>query len=963
MIIFGRLLTIDLRLSLVAVLFVGAVMPTMAFQSGQPTITRHESGISLAYQGMATAVDQELALDVITDRIIHVVARPLGSTVRPSASLVIVDSLHRTVGPWQLEETAEHVLLKTTALTAQVTKATGVVTFLDKQGQPLLAERQRDATTFAEAAYDGDAFYRVRQHFTVSDGEGLYGLGQHQNGVMNYRGRQVTLLQYNTMIGVPFLLSTNQYGILWHNYSITKAGDIRPLLPLSAFRLYSKEGQPGWLTATYRDKDHPGTVWASRPESDIAYLYLDDQSRFPDSVDLARSQVTYEGELESPYSGLHRLHFNYSGYVKVWIDGQLQEDRWRESWNAGSFEIPLDMQAGERHAIRLEWLPDGGQSYLGIQWQRPIPASDQALFSFDSEAGAGVDYYFVAGDDMDAVIGGYRHLTGRAPIMPRWAFGYWQSRERYKTQQELEEVAREFRRRRIPIDNLVQDWSYWPEHDWGSHTFDSARFPDPEGMIKRLHGQHFRLMISVWPKINEASSVYPHFRDNGWLYMRNIYDGRRDWIGKGYTSTFYDPFNAGARQGFWTLLDKQLYQKGVDAWWMDASEPDIHSNLNIDERKSVMQPAIGSSARYYNAFPLENARGIYEGQRHTDPENRVFILTRSFFAGQQRYAAAAWSGDISARWHDMKDQIAAGVNFSMSGTPYWTMDAGGFLVERRFHQPNADDLEAWRELNARWYQYGAFLPLFRAHGQFPYREPFHIAPDGHPAYSSMRYYIELRYRLLPYTYSLAGNTYLHHDTMLRGLAMDFPRDTRALDINDQFLFGPSLLVSPVTQPGATSRPLYLPQGAGWYDFYSGEYHRGGQMLEAAAPYERLPLFAKAGSMVPIGPAVQYTDEKPADEITLWVYGGADATFTLYEDEGTNYNYEQGKFSTITFTYYDSTKTLHIGSRKGTFEGMLARRKFHVVYVHPDAPQGVATTFRITKTATYTGKEERIILSK
>ncbi|MFC3199837.1 TIM-barrel domain-containing protein [Parapedobacter deserti] len=944
-------------------LFYISAAPTLVAQHDQPRVVRHENGISLTYEGMATAANQQLELAVITDRIIHVVARPLGSTVQPSESLIIIDSLRRTAGDWQLEETADFVLVKTAALTAQVAKASGVVTFLDRQGQPLLAEQRRDATTFAHDAYDGDAFYRVRQHFTVSDTEGLYGLGQHQNGIMNYRGRQVTLLQYNTMIGVPFLISTRNYGILWHNYSITKAGDVRPLLPLSAFRLYSKEGQRGWLTATYRDKYQPDSVWVSRPESEIAFQYLSDQTKFPDSIDLVRSHVTYEGQLESPYSGLHRLHFIYSGYVKVWIDGQLQEDRWRESWNAGSFEIDLETEAGRRHDVRIEWLPDGGQSYLGVQWQRPIPESDRSRFSFDSEAGDGVNYYFIAGEDMDEVIGGYRHLTGRAPIMPRWAFGYWQSRERYRTQKELEEVAREFRRRRIPIDNMVQDWSYWPEHDWGSHTFDPARFPDPEGMIKRLHDQHFRLMISVWPKINEESSVYPLFRDNGWLYMRNIYDGRRDWIGEGYTSTFYDPFNAGARQGFWKLMNEKLYQKGVDAWWMDASEPDIHSNINIEERKSVMQPAIGSSVRYYNAFPLENARGIYEGQRGTDPNNRVFILTRSFFAGQQRYGAAAWSGDISSRWHDMKDQIAAGVNFSMSGAPYWTMDAGGFLVEKRFHQPNADDLEEWRELNARWYQYGAFLPMFRAHGQFPYREPFHIAPEGHPAYASMVYSIELRYRLLPYIYSLAGDVYLHNYTMLRGLAMDFPHDAQVLNINDQFLFGPSLMVSPVTRRGATSREIYLPEGAGWYDFYSGEYHHGGQMLNAPAPYERVPLFAKAGSIVPIGPAVQYTDEKPASEITLWIYAGDDGMFTLYEDEGTNYNYEQGKFSTIAFTYRDDTGELRIGNREGAFDGMLADRKFHIVYVQPGKPQGFDREAGVTKTITYTGKEERIMLNK
>ena len=947
----------------ILVIFTGlfGVMPTMARPQARPEITRTERGVSLRFEGMATAIDQQVNVAVVTDQIIHVRSVPLSGDVEPSQSLVIPDSLSVSDTPWELEEDADHVQLKTARLVVRIAKVSGAVTFFDAEGRQLLAEGDRDAATFLPDAYDGDAFYRVQQQFNLSDEEGVYGLGQHQNGVMNYRGRQVTLLQYNTTIGIPFLISTNHYGILWHNYSITKAGDIRPLLPLSAFRLYSAEGHAGWLTATYRDKEHPETVWAARPESDLSYRYLADQIKFPESVPLAQAVVTYEGQIESPYSGLHRLHFNYSGYFKVWVDGELKADRWRESWNAGTFEVDLPMEAGQRHDLRMEWIPDGGQAYLGVQWQRPLDAAGAKTFSFASEAGDGVDYYFIGGDNMDGVISGYRNLTGRAPIMPRWAFGYWQSRERYKTQQELEAVAQEFRRRRIPIDNLVQDWSYWPEHDWGSHRFDTARFPDPDGMLKRLHDQHFRLMISVWPKINEASSVYKHFNEKGWLYPRNVYDGRRDWIGKGYTSTFYDPFNAEARQGFWDLLNERLYQKGVDAWWMDASEPDIHSNLTIEERKSVMQPAIGSSTRYYNAFPLENAKGIYEGQRHTDPDNRVFILTRSFFAGQQRYAAAAWSGDISSRWHDMRDQIAAGVNFSMSGSPYWTMDVGGFLVERRFHEPNAADREEWRELNTRWYQYGAFLPIFRAHGQFPFREPFNIAPENHPAYRSMCYYIGLRYRLLPYTYSLAGASYLHNGTMLRGLPMDFPEDPQVFTINDQFLFGPSLLVNPITQAGATFRSVYLPQGNGWYDFYSGEYHRGGQTLEAAAPYERIPLFVKAGSIVPVGPELQYTDEKPAKEITLLVYAGENGNFELYEDEGTNYHYEQGEFSTLTFTYHDETGELHIGNRQGKFDGMLTRRTFHIVYVSPEKSQGMDTPLDRSKTVTYTGKELRIKL--
>lgn len=945
------------KYSLVFILLCGL---TPVFSQGSGSYTKTERGISLAVPRADTRPATDVWVEVVNDHIFHVTARPSGSTVNKTQNLVVPEA-HLT-GSWQVEESGTDLLIRTARATARISRLNGTVRFEDAGGTPLLSERVRSGSTFTPDAYGGDSFYQVSQAFNVSADEGLYGLGQHQSGVMNYNtGRQVTLLQYNTMIGIPFLYSTRNYGLLWHNYSITRAGDTRALLPLSAFRLHSPEGYEGWLTVKYYDKAAPEKVIFSRPESDISYLYLSDQERLPQEVDLAGSVAVYEGKIESPYNGLHRLHFNYSGYLKVWVDGVLKEDRWRESWNAGSFEVALEMKKGQKYDLKMEWVPDGGQAYLGLKWQSPLPEELKNTFSFNSEAGDGVDYYFISGADGDEVIKGYRELTGKAQVLPRWSFGFWQSRERYKTQQELEEVAGEFRKRRIPIDNMVQDWSYWAEHDWGSHDFDKKRFPDPQGMVNRLHQDNFRLMISVWPKINEESSVYPLFKDKGWLYMRNIYDARKDWIGKGYTSTFYDPFNAGARKGFWDLMDKKLFKLGIDAWWMDASEPDVHSNTNLDERKAVMQPAIGSSVRYYNAFPLENARGIYEGQRATDPDKRVFILTRSFFAGQQRYSAVAWSGDISSRWHDMKDQISAGVNFSMSGTPYWTMDAGGFLVEKRFHRPDSANREEWRELNARWYQYGAFLPLFRAHGQFPFREPFNIAEEGHPAYNSMTYYIRLRYRLLPYIYSLAGGVHHQDGSMIRGLAMDFPKDKNVFEVNDQFLLGHSLLVNPVTQKGVQSRKMYLPEGAAWYDFYSGRQEAGGRQIEAGAPYERIPLYVKAGSILPQGPELQYTAEKKPAEIWLWVYAGTNGTFRLYEDEGTNNNYEKGQYATLDITYNDQARELTLGVRQGSFDGMPEERLFRVVLVSPENPVGYDSKNTRFKSIRYKGKEMKIKL--
>ncbi|RZK24253.1 MAG: DUF5110 domain-containing protein, partial [Hymenobacter sp.] len=522
--------------------------------------------------------------------------------------------------------------------------------------------------------------------------------------------------------------------------------------------------------------------------------------------------------------------------------------------------------------------------------------------------------------------------------------------------QEMLDVAAEFRKRQLPIDNIVLDWSYWKPAEWGSQEFDPSRFPDPAGMIKTLHEQdHLHFMISVWPKFYEGASTYKAFSDKGYLYKRNIANRTKDWIAPGYTSTFYDAFNPQARTAFWNLLNTKLFNKGIDAWWMDASEPDIYSNTTVQTRKELMTPTfLGPSTQYFNAFPLQNAKGIYEGQRSTAPDQRVFLLTRSGYAGSQRYAAAIWSGDIASRWEDFKNQIPAGLNFSLSGLPYWTSDIGGFAVERRYEHPNAQDQEEWRELQARWYQYGAFCPLFRVHGQFPFREAFNIAPAGHPAYQSMLYYDQLRYRLLPYIYSLAGQAHHQNSTIMRGLVLDFNADPAVRNVADQFMFGPSLLVNPVTDYRARSRQLYLPATTGWYDFYSGQYQAGGQTLTAAAPLERLPLYVKEGAILPFGPAVQYTSEKPADVITLYVYTGKDGQFSLYEDENVNYNYEKGAFATIPLSYSEQAKTLTIGARQGTFPGMLAQRTFRVVWVGKTRPVAWNPDATTPQTVTYTG---------
>jgi alpha-D-xyloside xylohydrolase len=878
-------------------------------------------------------------LQVINDNIIRVIASP-GKEFPAVKSLITV--YKNNPSSWDLVpgEDKTKITLKTKAITAVANLSTGNVIFYTPEGKEILAEKA-SGTTLEPVVFEGERTYTIHQNFITPANDGWYGLGQHQDGLMNYKGYQVFLFQNNTEVAVPFLISKNNYGILWDNNSITKAGDTRTYRELSSLKLFSKDGEAGWLTATYyNDKKKPNEPLMQKAESEIRYEYVNESKLYlPATFKPENGFIKWEGSIASDMTGIHKLRVSYAGYMKVWIDGKLVLDRWRQAWNPGTAILNIAFEKDKKIPVRFEWTPDGGESYTTFKWLDPIDSKDENTLSFLSEAGKQMDYYFIYGKNMDEVIGGYRTLTGKATMLPIWTLGFWQSRERYKTQQEILTTIQEFRKRKIPIDNIVLDWSYWKQDDWGSQEFDASRFSNPDSMIKIVHEKYnAHFMISVWPKFYEGISAYNEFDKKGWLYKRNIADRQRDWIAQGYTSTFYDAFNENAQKGFWDLINNKLYKKGVDAWWMDASEPDILSNVSPFRRKQQMYPlATGITSEYLNAYPLMNAKGIYEGQRSVDPDKRVFILTRSAFPGLQRYAAATWSGDISSRWHDMKLQISAGVNFSMSGLPYWTMDIGGFAVEQRFEQPDAETLEEWREMNARWHQFGAFVPLFRAHGQFPFREIYNMSPENHSCYQSMIYYDRLRYRLLPYIYSLAGQTYHKDYTIMRGLVMDFAADDAVKNIDDQYMFGSSLLINPVYNYKQRSRQVYLPNGQGWYDLYTGRYTEGGQSINAEAVYERMPVFVKAGAIVPFGPALQYTTEKKADTITLYIYAGKDGEFSLYEDEGVNYNYEKGLYATIRFNYSNADKTLTINKTEGGFPGMLKKRYFRIKYITPEKP--------------------------
>jgi alpha-D-xyloside xylohydrolase len=873
------------------------------------------------------------------------------------ASLVVVQ---REVPDLNIhfQENAETITLGSGKITVRLSKSDGAIQYLAGDDRSILREQGKAMITPARVPREEKAF-SIQQGFKLTADEGIYGLGQHQSGYMNYRGRTVKLVQANTEAVTPFLISTAGYGILWDNYSKT---------------VFSDE----------------------------------------------------------------------NGGTSLW-----------------------------------------------------------------SEVGDNIDYYFIYGQNMDSVIAGYRGLTGQAPMYGRWAYGYWQSKEHYATRDELLGIAREYRERRIPIDNIIQDWNYWGgNRNWGSMFFDETKYPNPKEMIDILHQQNFHIIISIWAGLGPDTQIYRDMEQRGYLYSPVGWAGFR----------YYDAYNPAANDLYWRYASQGLFSKGIDGWWMDSTEPDIVNALTKEgeeyEMKRVENNHLGSFARYLNPYSLLITESVYKNQRKETDQKRVYILTRSTFAGQQRAAATTWSGDIGANWGVYKRQISAGLNHCMSGIPYWTFDIGAFVIgsyEGVFSNGGKDP--AYQELYTRMFELGAFCPIFRAHGSETPREIWQFGEFS----DVLLKFDTLRYRLLPYIYSLAWRVTDDGYTIMRGLPMDFAYDRKTYSIDDQFMFGPAILACPVTEymlhrppensvlitpehfrtkdgkPGLTARyykdaefktlcheqvepdinlfwytgwpdyvtdprfsmrwegkliptqtgqhrfhmksfgpkrvfldgkelpnnytsveaytvpveleagreydfacetanstlgafraqlfwktpeihareklveprpstrPVYLPAQCQWIDFWTGQTIGGGQTIEADAPIDRIPLLVRAGSIVPMGPFVQYAAEKPADPIELRIYPGADGSFTLYEDENDNYNYEKGVYSTIAFHWDDANRRLTIGDRKGSFPGMLKERSFNIVVVGKDHGTGIETTGTPDKVISYQGERQVVQL--
>lgn len=916
----------------------------------------------------------QIRLQVVNDRIIRVQATAEQS-FRSKQSLIIVPQ--NSKAKYKVEEQGDDLIITTAAMRAVLNEATGQITFYDLKDQVLLKEVAQGGKTFKpftvpdrEIGVDIAKVPEAQKHgwswralFDSPDNEAFYGLGQHQSEELNMKGKNEDLFQYNTKVSVPFVISNKNYGILWDSYSYSRWGNPDDYLQLNrAFKLYDKDGKEGQLTGTYVDKNGQKIV---RGEDSIYFEYAMPEAseicnktdkggiqNLPKGFALNGSKVVYEGYVEAPTNSFYQFILYYAGYMKIYIDGKLVvPERWRTAWNPNSYKFETAIQKGKKTPIRIEWQPDGDVSYCGLRVAAPRSEAEKNQLSIWSEMSPDMDYYFIAGKNMDEVISGYRTLTGKAPVYPKWVLGFWQSRERYQSSKDIEENMKKFRDLKIPVDNIVQDWNYWKLDSWGSHEFEAARYPNPQAMLDSVHALHGRFMISVWPKFYDTVKNYKELDAKGWMYHQAIKDDIHDWLG--FRGSFYDAYDAGARKMFWRQMDENLYTKykfGIDAWWMDASEPNVRDCTPMWYRKALSGPtALGTATEYFNAYSIVNADAIYNGQRSVNPNQRVFLLTRSGFAGEQRYSTATWSGDIATRWEDMRAQMTAGLNYSMAGLPFWGMDQGGFCVENRYVAAQQEfdktgkenaDLKEWRELQARWNQFGCFVPLYRAHGQWPLREVWNIAPADHPAYKTIVAYDKLRYRLMPYLYSMAGMVHLKDYTMMRGLVMDFNGDDKVLDIKDQWMFGSALMACPVGEYQKYSREVYLPKQKGWYDFYTGAYHTGGQTIVADAPYDKIPVFIPEGAILPIGPEMQWSDEKKPELIDLYVYAGKDGSYTLYEDEGTNYNYEKGKYAVIDFKYDDARKQVTIGARKGSFDGMLQKRRFNIILVDQKKQQGV-----------------------
>jgi alpha-D-xyloside xylohydrolase len=770
-----------------------------------------------------------------------------------------------------------------------VDKQSGKLSFADKTGKIFLSETAGSRKLVPGTVMDVPC-YTAEQSFESPADESIFGLGQFQDGHYNLRSVTRRLTQVNSQIAIPFIYSSKGYGLLWHQYGLTDFN------PADNFIKLEKQQQP--TPAGNQAADVTTTAGTRR---------------------VAQSQSIYTGTFSVPVDGEYSIFMELGDMGNrhyVLIDGKPCLDQ-SNMWLPPTASALVKLTKGE-HQVQLNCKANNTPE---LSWKL---LNNTTVFR--SPNAKMLDYVVFAGS-ADDVIGSYRNLSGSVPMFPQWAYGFWQCRERYTSGTHLVETVKEFRKRNLPMDVIVQDWQYWGKYGWGVPKFDETNYPNPEGFIKELHDLNAHFSVSVWENLSKDSEI-----GKGYV-AKNLFIPNSVWV---------DVLNPLGRETHWNALNENLFSKGVDSWWMDATEPE---NDGLKGKMTYMGPG----DLYRLTYPLFVSQAVYEGQRKTSPDKRVCILTRSAFLGQQKYGVINWSGDIGGNWDTYKRQIVAGLNYTITGLPYWTTDIGGFFRSGRTQYTD----EKYQELLTRWYQWGTFNPIFRIHGYQTETEPWKY---GQVVEDNMRKMLNLRYRLLPYIYSEAWQVTKNNSTMMRPMVMDFIADQDAIKQSYQYMFGNAFLVSPITEPDVKAWSVYLPKATSWYDFWTGKRFEGGQSVKADAPLDKIPLFIKAGSIIPMGKIIQYSGEKPADLIELRIYRGANGEFTLYEDEGDNYNYEKGAYSTITFSWNDSKKVLTINDRKGSFKGMLNDRKFNIILVDENKGNGTDIAAKSDKEVAFSGKK-------
>lgn len=867
-----------------------------------------------------------LKLQVFSPTIIRV-AYSLSNSVPPwSNSLAVVTGPAN--GSWPLSVTANEDVLSTGIVEAHVNRASGAVSFSDARGTPILAEPVGGGKSLVATNVGGYPTWASQQQFAGSPGEAFYGLGQHQSGVMNYVNSSVHLQQANPgESGVPVLVSSRGYGLLWDNPAISDVtfGNSEQIIP--ATQLLTTNGLSGGLNGTYYAGTNFNTLLFSRVDPQINFNW--GGAPPTNTMSLTNYSVEWDGFIQPAESGLYRLYATTDDGLRLWVDGVNYVNDWT-SRAAKTYIVSFNWKTNGPHSIRYQYYQNTGGAIAQLGWV--VPGSN-GLFRWTSQAADAIDYYFMYGPELDSVVADYRYLSGNPPLFARWAWGYWQSRNRYSNETQIMGVVNWYRSNGVPLDSVVQDYHYWDPNPWGSDQFNPTNYPDMGSFMQTLHEANTHLIISVWPLFDVgAYGNYLQLSNAGVLYPPS--GGQQ----------VYDAFSATGRQIYWQEISSNLLSVGLDGWWLDASEP------QLSLWPGTINTAAGPAVTVANAFPLMHTMAVYQGQRTDAPKKRPFILTRSAYAGQQRNGAVTWSGDIDSTWQVFAAQIPAGLNFSLSGIPYWNTDIGGYLDDN-----GTPTNAAYAELFTRWFQYGAFCPMFRVHGTVFGKEMWQFPSATQPILIN---FDKLRYHLLPYIYSVSWMVSSQGYTMMRPLVMDFQQDTNVFGISDQFMFGPVVMANPVLQAGATNRNVYLPEGSKWYDFWTGQVYGGGQTLSATATIDIMPLMVRAGSIIPYGPNIGYATQS-ADPIELRVYRGADGNFTLYEDENDNYDYETGADATIPFSWSESAQTLSIGPRQGSYPGMLSSRTFNIVLVSPGHGSDVPLTLNPDATIQFDGSAQKI----